>query len=72
MVYTRKGGMTNYNDIIKALGTDLAKLITHKTYDYNPTTVLRTERWELMLTVGTNVVEAKEYDSSIPKNFNWI
>lgn len=64
VVYTREGGTTNYNDIVRALGADLAKLVTHKKYGYNPATAPRTERWQLVLTVGTTDIEAREYDGT--------
>lgn len=67
LVYTREGGTTNYNEIIKALGTDLAKVVDHGKYNYNPTTASATKRWQLVLTVGTTQVEAKEYDAADPK-----
>ncbi|KAJ4391304.1 hypothetical protein N0V93_004921 [Gnomoniopsis smithogilvyi] len=63
LVYTREGGTTNYNDIVTALGTDLKKLVTHKTYAYNPATASNTKRWQLVLTVGTTDVVATEYDA---------
>lgn len=62
VVYTREGGTTNYNDIVKALGTDLAKLAIHKKYGYDPATASRTARWKLTLTVGSTQIVAKEYD----------
>lgn len=62
LVYTREGGVTNYNEIVKALGADLTKLVTHKTYNYNPATASAMTRWQIVLTVGTNQVEAQEYD----------
>lgn len=64
LVYTHEGGTTNYNDINKALGADLAKLVTHKKYSYNPATAPRTERWQLVLAVGTANVEAQKYDAT--------
>lgn len=62
VVYTREGGTTNYNDIVKALGTDLAKLVTHKKYSYDPTTATSKDRWQLVLTVGTTDFAAGGYD----------
>ncbi|CAN8100830.1 unnamed protein product [Discula destructiva] len=63
LVCTREGGTTNYyNDIVKSLGTDLAKLLTHKKYGCDPATASRTERWQLVLTVGTTNFEASKYD----------
>lgn len=62
VVCTRAGGTTNYEDIVKALGTDLAKLVTQKKYAYDPATAASTERWQLVLTVGTTNIEAHGYD----------
>lgn len=64
LVYTREGGTTNYNDIVKGLGTDLAKLVVHKKYSYDPATAPNTDRWQLVLTVGTTDVEAAKYDAT--------
>lgn len=62
LVYTRERATENYNDIVKALGEDLAKLVDHQTYGYNPTLARMTTRWQLVLTVGTTNVKAEQYD----------